>query len=157
MITWSQVPSPYNTWFINTVIIIMNERTARWLLRWVWWEGGGGIVAASYKKVEVYFLVGSHSFPSGCCGQKKAPLSGASPPQMSLSKKHLRMHYGHAPLPLQNSFFRVSCSFGWKNSLCINLVWPHIFVLMHIQFRFLVTQKSCILHYFVLRITGKRA
>lgn len=114
------------------------------------WGEEGGIVAASYKKVEVYFLVGSHSFPSGCCGQKKAPLSGASPPQMSLSKKHLRMHYGHAPLPPTKQLFQ-SLMFFWMEERPASISFDPIFLFLCISnFVFLLHKKSCILLYLFL-------
>lgn len=61
--------------------------------------------------------------------EKSPPFSGASPPQMSLSKKHLRMHYGHAS-PSPNRQLFQNLVFFW-NALYHSRLTPYL--LLHIS------------------------
>lgn len=118
----------------------MNERTARLLLRALWRVG---IAAASYKKVEVYFLVGSHSFPSGCCGQKKAPPSpGPAPHKWVYLRNIWECIMGTLPPPQKKTQLFQSLVFFWREERTASFSFDPVFVLMYIQFCLLFTQRT---------------
>lgn len=136
---WSLVPPPHNTWFINYTMYNEWKNCSVVVASVVVMRGGGdrrGFLQKSGGLLSGRFT----QFPFRLLrSEKSPPFSGASPPQMSLSKKHLRMHYGHAPPPSQKQLFQ-SLVFFWREEGTASFSFDPVFVLMYIQFRLLFTQ-----------------